>query len=78
MIYQLTVFFLILIFASTGSSDNFKKLFSEQKIAKKLLVQFSRACQDELIALEKFQKFEIFFVYNEFFPKNFIHLPDLF
>ena len=40
--------------------DDFKKLFSEPKIAKNLLVQFSRACRDESIALKKFRKFENF------------------
>ena len=58
--------------------DDFKKLFSERKIAKNLLVQFSRARQDESNAIENFQKFENFFVYNEIFPKNFQDLPDLF
>jgi hypothetical protein len=58
--------------------DDFKKLFSEPKIAKNLLVQFSRARQDESIALLKFQNFEIFFVYTVIFPKIAVALPDLF
>ena len=40
--------------------DDFKKLFSEPKIAKNLLVQFCRARRDESIALKKFEKFENF------------------
>ena len=58
--------------------DDFKKLFSEPKIAKNLLVQFCRARRDESIALKKFEKFENFLLQNEIYDKNFIHLPDLF
>ena len=55
-----------------------KNFFQSEKSQKNLLVQFSRARQDESNAIENFQKFENFFVYNEIFPKNFQDLPDLF
>ena len=55
-----------------------KNFFQSEKSQKNLLVQFSRARQDESNTIENFQKFENFFVYNEIFPKNFQDLPDLF
>jgi len=45
----------------SGRYDDFKKLFSKRKIVKNVLVQFSRACQDESIALKNFQKFEFYY-----------------
>jgi len=58
--------------------DDLKKLFSEPKIVKILLVQFSPARRDESNALKKFQKFEIFFVYTVIFSKIVVALPNLF
>ena len=55
-----------------------KNFFQGSQIVKNLLVQFSRARQDESIALFKFQNFEIFFVYTVIFPKIAVALPDLF
>jgi hypothetical protein len=49
--------------------DDDKKLFSEPKIAKNLLMQFFRARQDESIALLKFQNFEFFLFIQSFFLK---------
>ena len=55
-----------------------KNFFQGSQIVKNLLVQFSRARQDESIALLKLQNFEIFFVYTVIFPKIAVALPDLF
>ena len=61
-----------------STNDDFKKLFSAPKIEKNRQVQFSRACQDELISLKKIQNFKIFFVYSVIFLKTAVRLPNLF
>ena len=54
--------------------DDLKKLFSEPKIVKILLVQFSPARRDESNALKKFR----IFVYTVIFSKIVVALPNLF
>ena len=58
--------------------DNFKKVFSGPKIEKILLVQFSRARQDESIALREFQNFKNFLVYTVIFLKTAVRFPNFF